>query len=237
MNWMTALLAAAVGYLLGSVSFARIVMRLVAPDVALTGIELEAPATGEKIHVSAISGTAVSVKLGGKWGGITGILDILKVAVPTLAFRLIVRDAPYYLITATMGMVGHSWPLYHRFKGGRGISPMTGGFLVIAPLGTIVSSVVGLFAGLALRQVVLSYMLWPWFMIPWVWWRTRDAAHVGYAVAVNVLFLLALVPDLPGIVSRARRGANGDYMAAMEMTPQGRGIKRIGVRLGLIKED
>lgn len=222
---------------MGSVSFARIVMRLVAPDTELTGIELGSTKDGEKIHVSSFSGTAVSMKLGGKWGGFTGIMDILKVLIPGLVFRFAFRDAPYYLIVASMGMVGHNWPIYYRFKGGRGLSPMTGGFLAVAPIGTIVTSMIGVFLGLALKKVLLAYMLGPWLMIPWILLRYRDLAHVGYALLVNLLFTVAMIPDIRGIIDRRRRGVSGDYMQAMEMTPQGRGMKKIGIRLGLIKEN
>jgi glycerol-3-phosphate acyltransferase PlsY len=133
--------------------------------------------------------------------------------------------------------VGHNWPIYYRFKGGRGLSPMYGGFLAVAPLGSIVTSLVGMFIGLALKQVLLSYMLGPWLMIPWVWWRTRDLAHVGYALFVNLLFMVAMIPDIRGILDRRRRGVSGDFAQAMEMTPMGRGIKKMGVRLGLMKDE
>jgi glycerol-3-phosphate acyltransferase PlsY len=237
MNWVIALSAAAVGYLLGSISFARIIMKRVAPDTELTGIDIEIPDADEAVHLEAVAGTAVSMKLGGKWGGLTGILDILKVLVPTVVFRFVFRDAPYYLLVAAMGMVGHNWPIYYRFKGGRGISPMTGGFLAVAPIGTIVTSIVGMFVGLALKMILLSFMLGPLLMIPWLSWRTRSIAHIGYAVFVNLLFAVAMIPDIQGILDRKRRGIAGDFTQAMELTPMSRGIKKMGVRLGMIKDD
>jgi glycerol-3-phosphate acyltransferase PlsY len=222
---------------MGSISFARIIMRFVAPDMEMTGIELMSAKGKEKIHISSFSGTAVSMKLGGKWGGFTGILDILKVLLPALVFRFAFRGAPYYLIVASMGMVGHNWPVYYRFKGGRGLSPMTGGFLAVAPVGTIVTSMASLFLGFKLKRVLLSYMLGPWLMIPWIWLRFGDIAHVGYALLVNVLFGVAMIPDIRGMIDRRRRGVSGNYAQAMEMTPQGRSMKKLGIRLGMIKEN
>ena len=113
---------------------------------------------------------------------------------------------------------------------------MTGGLLAVAPIGTIVTSMASLLLGFALKKVLLSYMLGPWLMIPWVWLRFRSIAHVGYALLVNMLFTVAMIPDIRGMIDRRRRGVSGDYMQAMEMTPQGRGMKKLGIRLGLIKE-
>ena len=232
-----ALLAAVVGYLCGSISFARIIYYLVAPGEELTGMELDIEGSDEKVHVRAVSGTAVSVKLGGKWGGITALLDILKAAIPTLVFRLLYPGTPYYLLAATTALAGHNWPLYYRFKGGRGLSPLIGGFLVVDWLGTLITSTVGMFFGLVvLKRVLLSYMLGNWLMLPWLWFRTRDLAHVIYAIVVNLLFVLAMIPDIRGIIDRRKRGLEGDVGAAMELTPMGRGIKKMANRLGLMQD-
>ncbi|MBN1642752.1 MAG: glycerol-3-phosphate acyltransferase [Anaerolineae bacterium] len=237
MEWSLALLAAAIGYLAGSISFARIVTRLVAPGEAVGDVDLDLPGTEEKVHFSMVSGTTVSIRLGAKWGGITALLDILKVVIPAVVLRFALPGTPYYLIAATLGAVGHNWPVYHRFKGGRGLSPMYGGFLSVAPLGTLVTAIVGMFVGLACKSVLLSYMLGPWLMVPWVWWRTRDVAHVVYVVVANVLFLLALIPDIRGILARKRLGVDVDVAQSMELTPMGRGIRKMGIRLGLLKDE
>jgi glycerol-3-phosphate acyltransferase PlsY len=238
MNWdpWIALLAAAVGYLCGSISFARIIVRLVA-DQEITGMEFDIQGNEETVRVEAVSGTAVSVKLGGKWGGITALLDILKAALPTLAFRLLYPGTPYHLLTATTALAGHNWPLYHRFKGGRGLSPLIGGFLVVDWLGTLVTNVVGMVFGLVVvRNVLVSYMLGIWLMIPWLWFRTRDPAYVIYAVVVNLLFVAAMIPDIRGMIDRKQRGIELDMSASMDMLPMGRGIKKMANRLGLMRD-
>jgi glycerol-3-phosphate acyltransferase PlsY len=236
MDVRIALLAALVGYLLGSISFARVIMKLVAPDEELTGMELDTGAA-EAFQVETVGGTAVSVKLGAKYGMITALLDILKIVFPTLAFKLVYPGMPYYLITATTGLAGHNWPLYYRFKGGRGLSAMYGGFLVVDWIGTLVTAVVGMFLGLVVfRNVFLSYLLGPWLMIPWLWFRTRDPWHVAYAVLVNLLFVLAMIPEIRTMRDHKRRGIEGDMEASLDATPMGRGIKKMANRLGLLQD-
>jgi len=236
MNLQIAFLAAVVGYLCGSISFARVINSLVAPEEEITGMELDT-GTGETFQVETISGTSISMKLGAKYGGITAILDILKVAIPTLVLKLVYREAPYFLITAATGLIGHNWPLYYRFKGGRGLSAIYGGFLVIDWAGSLITSFAGMFFGLVvLKNVLVSYLAGLWLMIPWVWFRTRDLAHLAYAIFVNVIFVVAMIPEFRMIRDLKRRGAEGDFTEAMEATPMGRMIKKMANRVGLLRE-
>lgn len=236
MNWSVALLAAAVGYLLGSISWARVIMRFAAPEEELTGMELDT-GSPEAFHVSTVGGTAISVKLGAKYGGLTAILDILKALLPTVAFRLAYPDQPYHLLTATLALVGHNWPLYHGFKGGRGLSPMLGGFFAVDWLGTLLTNVVAMILGLGvLRSVLVTYTAGTWLMVPWLWFRTNDWRYVVYALVVNLLFVVAMIPEVRMMRDRRRRGVQGDFAGSMEAIPMGRMIKQVGARLGLYKE-
>lgn len=237
MNLQIALLAAIAGYLLGSISFARIINRLVAPEEQITGIEVET-SSKEMLRVETVGGTSISMRLGAKYGGITALLDMLKVAIPTLAFRFAYPQAPYFLITAAMGLVGHNWPLYHRFKGGRGLSAIYGGFLAIDWIGSLVTSIVGMVLGLAvIKDVFVSYLAGLWLMIPWLWFRTHDLAHLAYVVFVNVIFIVAMMPEIRMMRDLRRRGMLDDMATAMEATPMTRGIKKIAQRFGMLREE
>jgi len=235
MDVLIALLAALVGYLLGSISFARIIMRFAAPGEELTGMELDI-GSSETVRVETVGGTAISVKLGAKYGMLTAMLDILKAVVPALAFKLLYPGMPYYLLAATTAVVGHNWPLYYRFKGGRGQSPLMGGFLVADWLGTLVTSFGGMLLGLVvLRNTLLGFLLGPWLMIPWLWFRTRDPWHLAYAVAVNLIIVFAMIPEIKARMDRRRRGIVVDEAAQWEAIPMFRMIRRMGERVGLFK--
>ena len=82
MNPWTVLISAIIGYLLGSLSFARIVMRIKAPDVDISdGVDLPS-SSGDPTHLRAVAGTAVATQLGDRYGCVTAIGDILKAAIP-----------------------------------------------------------------------------------------------------------------------------------------------------------
>jgi hypothetical protein len=115
---------------------------------------------------------------------------------------------------------------------------MLGGFLVVDWLGTLVTSLIALVLGMAVKSILLAYMGGTWLMIPWLWIRMRgDPAYVIYAVVVNVVVALGMIPDIRTMVDRRRRGVSGSFAGAMDVTPMGRGIKKMANRLGLMKDE
>jgi glycerol-3-phosphate acyltransferase PlsY len=193
--WM-ALLAAACGYLIGSLSFARIMVRLVAPGQERQSIRRDVPGTDETFEAHTISATWAREQLGSRYGCLTGLLDASKAAIPALAFRIWRPDQPYYLIAALMAIVGHDYPLYHRFRGGAGVSTMYGGFFVLDWLGTLVTALVGMAAGILAEQVLIMRWLGMLLMIPWIWFRTHDWQKLAYVLAANALYWTAMIPEL-----------------------------------------
>jgi len=229
--------AALIGYLLGSISFARVINRWVAPQVDVTQTELTAEGTDQKVQLTAVSGTAVSVHLGPKWGMFTALLDMLKTALPALAFRLVYPGTHYFLIVAMMGVVGHNWPVFHRFKGGRGLSPIYGGLFVVDFIGAWVTSLGGMLFGLIIvRDAVVSFLAGLWFMIPWLWFRTHDVWYLAYGIIVNVLFMGAMIPEIKKVIELRRRGGGANMAADMSSTPMLRMITQMANRVGLLKK-
>ena len=60
--------------------------RRVAPDVDVTRVS-KTLESGDSFEIASASATAVRIKVGQRWGLLTGFLDMLKVAVPMLAAR------------------------------------------------------------------------------------------------------------------------------------------------------
>ncbi len=68
-------------------------------------------------------------------------LDIAKGAVAVLAARLVSDDPVLQHLCAIAVLLGHIWPATLGFRGGKGIGPMLGAWLVIAPLHLIPGAV------------------------------------------------------------------------------------------------
>lgn len=195
MDLAMALIAIAVGYLLGSISFARIVAGRVDPTADVTRIET---VVGEGVTFisDSVSATVVRMKVGRRYGILTAVLDMLKVALPTLAFKLAFPDESYFLLVAAAGLVGHDWPLYHRFKGGRGETAIYGALLVIDPVGVIVTLILGMVLGFALGNILVLRWAGMILLIPWFWLTTGDPALVAYMVFADAVYLFAMRPEL-----------------------------------------
>jgi glycerol-3-phosphate acyltransferase PlsY len=200
-------LAAVVGYLSGSVSYARVVTRLVAEE-EVKPLELVTPDGGAKIVSPTISATAVRLQLGAKWGLTVAFADIAKAFVPTLVFYLLYPDQPYYLAAATFAPIGHNWPVFHGFRGGAGQSCILGGLLVIDWVGVVATSVVSQVVGLwVIRDGVIADAGGIFLIIPWLWWRTGfDPWTMAYAFIVNIAFWTAYWPNLKQYLDAKRAG-------------------------------
>jgi acyl phosphate:glycerol-3-phosphate acyltransferase len=205
-GWV-ALLAAVVGYLAGALSFARVVGSRVAPGEDLGETDIEIGGSDVRFRWTAVSATTIMARMGPAYGCLTSILDMAKIALPALAFRLIYPDGYYHLIVAIAGIVGHIYPIYYRFKGGRGFSPLFGAILVIDPLGLPVVVVSSLLIGaLIVRDLLTAYMGATVLLIPWLWFRTHSLPHVAFAVAATILLFVAMYPDIRQYASLKRAG-------------------------------
>jgi len=230
------LLTAVAGYLVGSLSFARIVSALAGygrrfPEDAEARIE----GTEKTLRLSTVSATSVSLKSTPRLGFLTFVLDVLKVFAVVSVVRAALPGEPYYLLAATTGVAGHVWPIYHRFKGGGGMSAIYGGLLAIDWPSVLVVALGGMILGLAVfRDVYLIYYAGLLLLMPWLWFRTSSIAALGYALAVNLLFLVASYSVARRFYQLKKTDPSwSDPRVAWKLSAMGRGILKVLDKLGL----
>jgi glycerol-3-phosphate acyltransferase PlsY len=205
MNWGLVAGLAVVAYLIGSISFARFVGRRVVPGADLTSTDLELPG-GATIDYGGVSATSIGARTGPKWGMVVGFGDMAKAFLPTLVVRLLWPDDSYHLVVAVAVMIGHNYPVFYRFKGGRGQSPLYGGLLAIDWIALPVTTIVGVLVGLfVMRDMLIAYSLGQWLLIPWFAWRAGPP-EVAYAVMINLLYTVAMIPELRSYLAMRRSG-------------------------------
>lgn len=221
------ILVAALSYLFGSISFARLISRFLDPSVELENVHLPAADGSQGQRLKNVGATTASVKYGPRVGCTIGLLDILKGVVPVLVLRLLFPGSYYYLIAAVFVVVGHNWPVYYRFKGGGGISPTYGGFFVVDFPGTVVSAFAGLVFGFFIvRDIMIAYMSGLWFFLLWMIAFKADWAYILYGIVMNIIFMLATLPEAMEYF-RKKRAGQVDMKASMETFPMGRGMLKI----------
>ena len=163
-----------------------------------------------------------------------------KVGLPMLAIdHWYSTDPVYTLAYALAAIIGHNYPVYHRFEGGRGLSPMVGSLLVIQPLSIPITMILGNVVGLfILRDPMAAYTLWLFFLIPWMWLFTDNWLFTAYAALLPVLYLVASIPEIKKYRALQKSGefnkANSLY-ESLEHTDLGRPIKYLR-RYGLLKD-
>ncbi|EED2132647.1 glycerol-3-phosphate 1-O-acyltransferase PlsY [Listeria monocytogenes] len=99
--------------------------------------------------------------LGIKAGSIVTVMDILKGTVTTLLpffFQLNV-DHHFWLLTGAFAIIGHSFPLFAGFRGGKAVATSAGVILAYAPLLFVAALVVFLVTLKLSKYVSLSSMI------------------------------------------------------------------------------
>ena len=216
-------------YLIGSISFARIIVRLwTGGDV--TKFEVAIEGSEETYHALSIGGNTVSSVLGSRGGMLVGILDILKIVLPTLALKILFPEqSAYMLIAAVGGLIGHIWRIYYHFHGGSGFSAILGGLLVIDWPAAIILPILGLLLGmLVFRNMIVASLPWIWLLIPWFWWRQMVIPPICFMQSRSIFFLLAMLPEYQTAMKYKQEGKYLEYgMGSLKANPMGRGMLKM----------
>jgi glycerol-3-phosphate acyltransferase PlsY len=125
LNWPAALLVVA-GYLLGSVSFALWLVRW------RTGSDIRTVGSGNA------GATNVMRAHGKTLAAAVALLDVAKGTVAVLLVRVVTADPRYAAAAGFAAVLGHVFPLYSGFRGGKGVATAVGAFLALAPLATVI---------------------------------------------------------------------------------------------------
>jgi glycerol-3-phosphate acyltransferase PlsY len=129
------------GYLIGSVPFGLIVGR------AVGGLDVRDFGSGNM-------GTANVLRtVGARAGAITFALDVAKGAAAIGVARRLGADPAAQAAAGLAACVGHSWPVFAKFRGGKAVATAFGGLLMVSPAAAAWATVGGLGA-LAVSQTM-----------------------------------------------------------------------------------
>jgi len=134
---------AAVGYLSGSIPSGLIMGRLT------RGIDLRDFGSGKTGFTNALRTLGWSAALP------VFVADLAKGALPVVLARII-SDEPYVqTVGGLAALVGHDWPVFAGFRGGRGVAAAFGALLGMAPLVALALMPLGLAIALVSRYMSL----------------------------------------------------------------------------------
>ncbi len=175
---MIRIAALLLAYLLGAVPFGLILVRL------RTGRDVRQAGSGN------IGATNVLRTTGRFWGVATLLLDAAKGAAAVLiAGALTGGEGTTVFFAGLAAVLGHIFPVYLRFRGGKGVATCLGVFLVLSPLALLPTVVVFVTVALVSRTVSLGSISAALAFPLAVWWLDpvtvpQLAAVLGCSAAV-----------------------------------------------------
>jgi glycerol-3-phosphate acyltransferase PlsY len=145
-------IALLIAYLVGSLPFGFLIARYVA------GVDIRKSGSGN------IGATNVARVLGKKLGIAVLVLDCLKGALPTLILPPVLTDSATFrlhlaVLSGTAAILGHMFPCWLKFHGGKGVATALGVALALGPLSTAAAFVVFVLCVALTRIVSLGSIL------------------------------------------------------------------------------
>ena len=164
-----------IGYLLGSLPVGYLVARAHGVDIF-------------KVGSGNPGATNVKRTLGAKAGNTVLVLDVLKGALATAWPMLPLLAAPHPMVLSLIGVVaavlGHSFSVFTKFRGGKGVATAAGGLVVLMPVACAIAGVTWVVAFYAFRYVSLASILAAAAVITASWLLPY---HVAISVIASVL--------------------------------------------------
>jgi glycerol-3-phosphate acyltransferase PlsY len=139
--------ATVLAYLIGSIPFGFLIFYQV------RGVDIRTIGSGN------IGATNVGRNLGFRYFVLVFILDMLKGLLPTLylprAVSVVAGSVPADLsvFVALAAILGHNFPIYLKFKGGKGVATSLGAVLALDPSATV-AAILGFVVGLSVTSYV-----------------------------------------------------------------------------------
>lgn len=164
------------GYLTGSVPFAFLLARRVGIDVRVAG--------------SGNVGAANVLRTAGAWRGVVVMsLDVAKGVLAVLLAYVTNAGVTLTAIAAAAAVVGHIYPVWLRFHGGKGVAVAAGVFAVLTPAATGVAAALFLVIVSLTRYVSLGSIAATLALPPAAWLTGEPRAVVAAAAGTGALIL------------------------------------------------
>jgi glycerol-3-phosphate acyltransferase PlsY len=170
------MLSILLGYLAGSVPFAFLLARRRGVDVRLAG---SGNVGAANVMRTTGPGRAIAVMA----------LDVAKGAAAVFAVQLSAGGGALAALTGAAAIVGHIYPVWLRFHGGKGVAVAAGVFSVLTPVATGVAASLFLITVWLTRYVSLGSMAATVALPPVAWWSGAPPPVVIAAGGTAALIL------------------------------------------------
>lgn len=141
-------------------------------------------------------------EIGTHEGVFVGLFDIAKGAGAILIAQALNVSELWVFGTGFAALVGHNFPVFAGFRGGRGSATIMGILLVLAPIAALVTLAVVAIPFFATRKfagaIIIGFALLPLF----VWLLEDSLSLVRYALAIDLFLLIRNLPDIRRVLAK-----------------------------------
>lgn len=174
---MTALLMVLFAYLLGSVPTGFLLG-------SLSGVDVRRAGSGN------VGATNVARLVGKKQGLLTLLGDVAKGFIPVfLSIHLDFTPTATSLV-ALAAFLGHLYPVFLKFQGGKGVATALGVFLSLAPMATVVLVFIFSLVAMASRVVSLASLAAAGCAPLVLWFFSYDPARLWLSLLIGLLVIV-----------------------------------------------
>jgi acyl phosphate:glycerol-3-phosphate acyltransferase len=198
-EWALAAGLAVASYLIGAVPFGLLVARLKGVDIT-------------KVGSGNIGATNVFRSVSKPLGILTFVCDAVKGWLPAYVFPLWVAaagnaaaDPSLGVLYAALAIAGHTWPVYLKFKGGKGVATSAGALIGIAPKAVGLGVLVWLAVFGVSRYVSVASIAAAVAVPAAAWWWHEPGRSLVLPVALTLLGVM-IVWRHGGNIRRLRAG-------------------------------
>ena len=196
-----------ISYLIGSIPFGLILSRV-------TGVDIRKQGSGN------IGATNVTRLLGKKLGALTLLGDVLKAVIPMLAAHWYFVNAgtefgPNDLdrIVSMCGgaaFLGHIFPIYLKFRGGKGVATALGVFIVLEPVAVLISLFIFVAVVYSSGFIALGSLLVSALLTLWIWLLGGTPNHVLLAFFIGVLIWIKHADNIKRLLAGTEKSMKKD---------------------------
>ena len=184
------ILSIIIAYFLGSIPTALIVSRV------KKGIDIR------NIGSRNMGGANVMREIGAREGVLVGLIDVAKGAGAILIAQTLDIPELWVFGAGFVALVGHNFPVFARFKGGRGAATIIGIFFVLAPEAMLITLVIVAIPFFTTRKfgaaLLIGFALLPLF----IWLLESSLALVRYALVIDAFMLIRNLSGIKQIMSK-----------------------------------
>jgi glycerol-3-phosphate acyltransferase PlsY len=193
--WTVIIILLIGAYLLGSIPFGVIISRAV--------IRLDIT----KVGSGNIGATNVAREVGLKWGVITLVADALKGYIPVALAQHMFGSSTETAdalagIVGILALLGHQYPIYNRFKGGKGIATGLGILLALSPISCLFSGIIFVVIVILWGYVSLGSILAALTVPLWLY----IAGHSNFLILLSLIMSVLITFRHRGNIQRLLRG-------------------------------